>query len=79
MIYRTVRDHVFTVTGGAVRKAKRLEQGSDIGWLITVRPDGDGDVTIVLPATENCDSQGTIYTNDGRMLSYRLELIVRGP
>ena len=77
--YKTLRDHAFTVNGGRVTKAQRLEQGSDIGWRITVRPDGNGDVTIVLPETTDCDAQGAICTEDGRMLSHRLELTVSGP
>ena len=77
--YKTLRDHAFTVTGGAVRKANRLEQGSNLGWRITVMPDGDGQVVIVLPETTDCDDQGAICTEDGRMLSSRLELTVSGP
>ena len=77
--YKTLRDHAFTVNGGRVTNAQRLEQGSDIGWRITVRPDGNGDVTIVLPETTDCDAQGAICTEDGRMLSHRLELTVSGP
>ena len=77
--YKTLRDHAFTVTGGAVKKAGRLEQGSNIGWRITVRPNGNGDVTVVLPETTDCDSQGAICTGDGRKLSNRLELTVSGP
>ena len=77
--YKMLRDHAFEVTGGAVKKAKRLEQGSDIGWRITVRPNGGSDVTIILPVTEDCDDQGAICTDDGRMLSSRLELTVSGP
>ena len=63
--YKTLRDHAFTVTGGTVRKAQRLEQGSNIGWRITVRPNSDGQVTITLPITEDCDAQGAICTEDG--------------
>ena len=77
--YKTLRDHAFTVTGGTVKKAKRMEQGSNIGWRITVRPDSSGAVTIILPVTEDCDAQGAICTEDGRMLSTRLELTVSGP
>ena len=77
--YKTLRDHAFTVTGGTVKKAKRLEQGSNIGWRITVRPDGNGQVVIVLPETTDCGDQGAICTGDGRMLSNRLELTVSGP
>ena len=77
--YKTLRDHAFTVTGGTVKKAQRLEQGSNIGWRITVSPDSSGAVTIILPITEDCDAQGAICTGDGRMLSHRLELSVSGP
>ena len=77
--YKTLRDHAFTVVGGSVEKAKRLEKGSNIGWRITVQPDADGDVTITLPATEDCGDTGAICTEDGRMLSNRLELTVSGP
>ena len=77
--YKTLRDHAFTVTGGTVKKAQRLEQGSNIGWRITIRPDGNGDVTIVLPETTDCDAQGAICTDDGRKLSTELVLTVSGP
>ena len=77
--YQTLRDHAFTVTGGTVEKAQRLEKQSDIGWRITVEPDSNATVTVVLPITENCDDQGAVCTEDGRMLSNRLELSVGGP
>ena len=67
------------MTGGTVKKAQRLEQGSDVGWRITVQPSGNGDVTITLPETTDCDAQGAICTGDGRKLSHRLELTVGGP
>ena len=77
--YKTLRDHAFTVTGGTVKKAQRLEQGSNIGWRITVQPNTNGAVTITLPETRDCDNQGAICTGDGRKLSHRLELTVSGP
>ena len=77
--YRTLRDHAFTVTGGTVKKAKRMEQGSNIHWRITVRPDSNSEVSIVLPVTTDCDGQGAICTEDGRELSNRNELTVSGP
>ena len=76
--YKTLRDHAFTVIGGSVEKAKRLEKGSNIGWRITVQPDADGDVSITLPATEDCGDSGAICTEDGRMLSNELVLTVDG-
>ena len=77
--YKTLRDHAFTATGGEVVKARRLEAGKNVRWEITVRPDGDGTVTIVLPVTEDCASSHAICTGDGRPLSNRLELTVAGP
>ena len=77
--YKTLRDHAFTVTGGEVVKARRLNPPSSVGWEITVQPDGDGTVTIVLPITTYCAPAGAICTEDGRMLSNRLELTVSGP
>ena len=77
--YKTLRDHAFTVTGGTVKKAQRLEQGSDVGWRITVQPSGNGDVTITLPETTGCHAQGAICTGDGRKLAHRLGLTVGGP
>ena len=77
--YKTLRDHALTATGGEVVKARRLEPGKNVRWEITVRPDGDGTVTIVLPVTEDCASNHAICTEDGRPLSNRLELTVAGP
>ena len=77
--YRTLRDHAFTMTGGTVKNAQRLEQGSNVGWRITVRPDGNAEVTVVLPITTDCNAQGAICAEDGRKLSHRLESTVSGP
>ena len=77
--YVTVRDDAFTVEGGPVVGARRLVSGSNIRWEITVSPDSTGDVTITLPATTDCEPQGAICTEDKRMLSSSLELIVSGP
>ena len=77
--YVTLRDDAFSVTDGEVTSARRLTQGSNIGWTITVTPDSAADVTIVLPVTEDCDAQGAICTEDGRPLSNRLQMTVTGP
>ena len=77
--FKTLRDHAFTVTGGEVVRAKRLDKDGNVRWEIHVRPFGDGTVTIVLPATTDCDAQGAVCTSDGRMLSSGLELTVAGP
>ena len=76
--YVTLRDHAFTVTGGEVTNARRLDPPGNVRWEITVTPDGDGDVTVVLPVTQDCDGQGAICTGDGRMLSAEVTLVVAG-
>ena len=73
------RDDAFTVTGGAITRATRVDKGINIKRKIQVKPDGNGDVTIVLPVTTDCADDGAICTEDGRKLSNRLELTVNGP
>ena len=58
--YRTLRDHAFAVTNGAVTGAGRLESGRNQRWEITVEPAGDADVTVELPATTDCGAAGAI-------------------
>ena len=77
--FKVLRDHAFTVTGGKVKKASRLDAPSNIGWKITIEPYGDGDVRIQLPATTSCSASGAVCTNDGRKLSNSLDFTVAGP
>ena len=77
--YVTLKNHAFNVTGGSVERAQRADKPSNISWLITVKPQGNGDVTIELPVTTNCDDQGAICTGDGRKLSNSLSFTVSGP
>ena len=77
--YKIMRDHAFTVAGGDVTKARRLEQGKNLRWEIHVRPGGDGTVTIVLPITADCTTEGAICTQDRRPLSNTLEIAIPGP
>ena len=80
--YKTLKFHAFTVSGGEVKKAQRMDRDSDtpnIRWLITVEPGGNGNVTITLPVTTDCTGDGAICTEDGRMLSNTLEFTVSGP
>ena len=57
----TLRDHAFTVTGGTVEGARQVDGDSatpNIRWEITFSPDSNADVTVELPATEDCERAG---------------------
>ena len=74
-----VRDHVLTVTGGEVTGARQTTQGSGLRWVITVQPEGQGDVTVTLPRTTGCGDQGAVCTRHGQMLSQDVSTTVNGP
>ena len=67
------------MAGGEITGAQRITQGSNIRWLITVTPDGNGVVTVALPETTDCNAAGAVCTEDGRMLSNTNEFTVSGP
>ena len=75
--YKTLRDDAFDVTGGAVREARRQQQGSDLAWTIHVEPaSASATVTVTLPETTDCGATGAICTGDGRPLSHSLSATV---
>ena len=76
--YLTLQDTAFTVTGGAVRGARRLAPPSNLGWEITVEPTSDADVSLVLPETTDCAAAGAVCTAGGKPLSNRLEATISG-
>ena len=77
--YVTLRDTAFQVTGGAVRRARRLTQPSNLRWEITVEPASDADVVLVLPVTTDCAAEGAVCTAGPEGLSQRVTATVRGP
>ena len=77
--YVTLRDAAFEVTGGAVKRARRLARPSNLRWEITVEPGSDGNVSLVLPPTEDCAAAGAVCTREGKPLSSRPTAVVRGP
>ena len=66
---------ILSITNGAVTKAKRVESGDnrDRTWAITIEPDGQGDVTIVLPAPPDCTATGALCADSNRALSASVE------
>ena len=77
--YARIRDDAFTVSGGAIASASRQTQGSNQGWTVEVDPTGNGEVSITLPETTDCDAARAICTDDERMLSHSTSEIVAGP
>ena len=78
--FRTMRDESFTVDGGEVTKARRVDGRHDL-WQITVAPDGDGEVTVTLAAGRACAVSGAICTRGGdrRQLTNTPTATVAGP
>ena len=77
--YKLLRDEAFRVTNGIVRQAGRVEPGQNRRWRIAVRPGSDGNVTVELPATTDCDAAGAVCVDDGRPLSRGASETVVGP
>ena len=77
--YRDVRDKLFAETAGRVSRAQRLVKGSNLGWRLTVEPEGLGAVGLELPATESCSAEGAVCTKDGRKLERGISWTVQGP
>ena len=74
-----VQGALFAVTGGRIARAQRIERGSNLGWHLTVEPDGVGAVELELPATESCSDEGAVCTGDGRKLERGIAWTVAGP
>ena len=67
--YKVLRDEALQATNGRVTGARRATGGQNQRWTITVRPRSSDDVTVTLPATEDCAATGAICTEAGRKLS----------
>ena len=78
--YRPLRDASFTVSGGEVTGARRVEGRHDL-WQITVEPDSDEAMTIALPGGRECAVSGAICTRgeNRRRLTNTPTATVAGP
>ncbi len=78
--FRSMRDDSFTVHGGQVTGARRVDGRHDL-WEMTVEPDSDTDVTITLPAGRDCQVSRAICTRgeNRRQLSNSPSATVAGP
>ena len=80
MSYKTVRDTLFNVTGGEVKKARRLNAPSNQGFEITIKPAGNGAATLELATgLPACGASGSVCAPDGRRLEGPLTVTVPGP
>ena len=77
--FRTLKRNAFDVTGGTIKRAKRVNKDANKAWTITVQPDGTGDVTVSLPVTQDCEAAGAICNSDGEAMHNALEFVVSGP
>ena len=75
---RTLREESFTVTNGAVERARRIGSGRNL-WELAIRPASDAEVVVEVPLREACDVAGAICTADGRWLSHAITHAIPGP
>ena len=75
---RDMRDHALTVTGGTVKRAKRVDGRSDL-WEFRVEPSGTDPVSILVPQDRACTEPGALCTADGQMLTTAPGHSVPGP
>ena len=78
--YRSLREDAFAVSGGRVTRGKRVDDRRDL-FEMTVEPDGDGEVTVTLPAGRECSVSGAICTKgeNRRQLTNTPTATVAGP
>ena len=62
-----VRDHFFSLTGGTVTGAHRIEERNDL-WEVTVLPEGTEDVEIELSGGRECSEPGAPCDRHGSIL-----------
>ena len=76
--YTVLRDESFAVTGGEVRKARRVDGRNDLRE-IHVEPEGWDDVRVTLAGGRACGTEGAICTADGKVLANTAAATVPGP
>ena len=78
--YRSLREDAFQVAGGRVTRGRRVDDRRDL-FEMTVEPDGEGEVTVTLPAGRECAVSGAICTKgeNRRQLTNAPTATVAGP
>ena len=71
---------VISVTGGTLRGGRRTDPDGYDRWILRIEPDGNGDVTVSLPATTGgCSATNAICTPGGTALSEEATATIEGP
>jgi len=60
-------------------RARRLGRPRNLRSEITIQPHSNTDITIHLPATQNCDNLGALCTPDAKALSTDVTITITGP
>ena len=78
--FRSLREDAFEVAGGRVTRGVRVDDRRDL-FEMTVEPDGEGEVTVTLPAGRECAVSGAICTKgeNRRQLTNTPTATVAGP
>ena len=76
--YVNVRDDVLEVSGGTVKRARRLNRPSNMSWEITVKPSSNANISIALSPTTDCETDSAVCTKGGNALSNSLSATVTG-
>ena len=76
--YAVLRDESFAVTGGGVRRARRVDGRNDLRE-IHVEPEGWDDVRVTLAGGRACGTEGAICTADNKVLANTAVATVPGP
>ena len=78
--FRSLREDAFEVAGGRVTRGVRVDDRRDL-FEMTVEPDGEGEVTVTLPAGRECAVSGAICTKgeNRRQLTNTPAATVAGP
>ena len=73
-----LRDHALTASGASVETVESVDGRADL-WLVTIAPDGTGEITVAIEAKGSCGDPGTLCTADGQALSETVTATVAAP
>ena len=76
--YKVLRDESFAVTGGGVRRARRVDGRNDLRE-IHIESEGWDDVRVTLAGGRACGTEGAICTADNKVLANTSVATVPGP